>query len=43
MAGTFRIIIKHAKFKRWQNIIFKMVLIADGMCYFNIGVYMMFW
>ncbi len=40
--GTIRILIKHANFKKWQNIIFKTSIMANGMCYFNIGVYVMY-
>jgi len=42
MAGAIRVIIKHANFKNWQNLLFKMIIFADGMCYFGIGVYIMY-
>jgi hypothetical protein len=41
-AGAYRILIKHANFKRWQNILFKISIMADGMCYFNLGVYILY-
>jgi hypothetical protein len=43
MTGTVRIVIKNANFNRLQNIIFKMVILADAMCYFGIGFYFMFY
>jgi hypothetical protein len=42
MTGTIRVIIKNANFNKWQNIIFKIVILADGMCYFGIGYYIMY-
>jgi hypothetical protein len=42
VAGTVRIVIKHANFNRLQNIVFKIVVLADGMCYFGIGIYFMY-
>jgi hypothetical protein len=42
MTGTIRVIIKNANFNRLQNIIFKIVILADGMCYFGIGFYFMY-
>jgi hypothetical protein len=43
MTGTVRIVIKNANFNRWQNITFKIVILADAMCYFGIGFYFMFY
>jgi len=40
--GAYRIVIKHANFTRLQNIMFKVVNFANGMCYFGIGVYIMY-
>jgi len=42
VAGSVRVIIKHANFSRWQNIMFKIVIFADGLCYFMIAVYIMY-
>jgi len=42
LAGTIRVLIKHANFKNWQNLVFKMAIFADGLCYFGIGVYTMY-
>jgi hypothetical protein len=41
-AGAFRVFIKYANFKKWQNIVFKITMMANGMCFFNIGVYTMY-
>jgi len=43
LSGTVRIVIKHANFKHWQNIVFKIVIFTDGMCYFMIGVFIMYY
>jgi hypothetical protein len=42
LTGTYRIIIKHANLKRWQNIIFKCVILLDGLCFFALGFYIMY-
>jgi len=41
-AGTFRIVIKYANFKRWQNIWFKIMIFTNGIVYFMIGAYIMY-
>jgi len=42
LTGTYRVIMKHANFKRWQNIIFKLVIFLDGLCFFALGFYIMY-
>jgi hypothetical protein len=37
MTGTIRIVIKNANFNRKQNLIFKIAVLADALCYFAIG------
>jgi hypothetical protein len=42
VAGTYRVIIKNGNFHKWQNVIFKFVIFADGLCCFMIGFYVMY-
>jgi len=37
LAGTIRVLVKHANFTNWQNLVFKITIFADGLCYFCIG------
>jgi hypothetical protein len=42
VTGTIRIVIKKVNFNRWQNIIFKIVILADALCYFVLGFFLMY-
>jgi hypothetical protein len=43
ICGTARVVIKNAYFNQWQNITFKFTVFGSGLCYFMIGIYIMFY